>query len=152
MWRPERYCHYGIIGGKLCGRRAQVVKGVDRYRAFLMSNRNGARRRSRESPQSDENARLRRAYDMLPKTAHADPAREQHEVRREWVAQIIENPYDTWEEIDSEGRPSIVLAGRVEGVSQWIKVVISLDGRLVTAFPDRRLTKRFGERPWPPSR
>ena len=115
-----------------------------------MSNRNGPQRQYGQSLQSAENARLRRAYDMLPKTAHAEFLMERHDdIRPEWVMRIIEDPYDQWVETDNHGRTSQVIAGRIEGASQWIRVVLNLDGELVTAHFDHRLAAKFGGRPWP---
>ena len=100
--------------------------------------------------QSDENARLRRAFDLLPKTDHAKDVFERHpEVRPEWVMQIIENPYDEWTETDARSRRSRVIAGRVAGASQWIKVILNPQGQLVTSHFDHHLEDRFGGRPWP---
>ena len=66
---------------------------------------------------------------MLPKTAHAEFLMERHDdIRPEWVMRIIEDPYDQWVETDNHGRTSQVIAGRIEGASQWIRVVLNLDG------------------------
>ena len=99
--------------------------------------------------QSDENRRLRRAFDRLPKTDHAQDVFERHpEVRPEWVMQVIEDPYEEWTENDARGRHSRVIAGRVVGASQWIKVILNPQGQLITAHFDHHLEDRFGGRPW----
>ena len=96
-----------------------------------------------------ENARLHRAYDQLPKTMHGSRLLERHPyMRPEWVMRVIEEPYDQWDEYDIYGRRTNVFTGRVEGFSQWIKVVLNENGALVSAFPDWRLERRFGGRPW----
>lgn len=97
-----------------------------------------------------DDARLRRTFDRLPKTDHANDVFERHpEVRREWVVMVMENPYGEWIETDARGRMSRVVAGRVEGASQWIKVIFNSEGKLITALFDHRLESRFGGRPWP---
>ena len=84
----------------------------------------------------DENARLRQAFDQLPKTMHGSSLLERHPyMRPEWVMRIIEGPYDQWYEYDIYGRRASVFAGRVEGFSQWIKVALNENGTLVSAFP-----------------
>ena len=99
---------------------------------------------------SDEIERLRREFDRLPKTEHAKDVLERHpEVRPEWVMQVIEAPYEEWTENDARGRRSRVIAGRVAGASQWIKVIINPQGLLITAHFDHHLEDRFGGRPWP---
>ncbi len=98
---------------------------------------------------SDDNLRLLRAFDQLPKTIHSTDVFKRHpEVRPEWIMRIIEDPYDEWVETDASGRISRVVAGRVEDASQWIKVILSAQGRLVTAHFDHHLEDRFGGRPW----
>ena len=66
----------------------------------------------------------------------------------EWIMTVIQDPYDQWDEFDIHGRRSMVFAGRVEGFSQWLKVALNENGALVSAFPDWRLQRRFGGRPW----
>ena len=65
---------------------------------------------------------------------------------------IVESPYLQRREIDERGRLSDAYIGRIEGVSQWVKVVLNLEGELITAFPDRRLAQELGGSPWPLSR
>ena len=69
-----------------------------------------------------ERERLLRRYEVLPKTEHwlIDSSVKHAEVRPEWIAAIIEDPYEVIPE--SRGRQSIiVLAGRVLQFRQWIR-------------------------------
>ena len=101
-----------------------------------------------------ENARLRRAFDRLPKSgSHGSAVTSRHpDVRPEWIISIIEDPYDDWVETDDiSGQSMTVIVGRVPQFGQWIKVVFVGVGdtrKLLTAYPDRRLSKRYGGRPW----
>ena len=45
---------------------------------------------------------------------------------------VMENPHLQRREVDERGRPADAYIGRVEGVSQWVKVVLNLEGELVT--------------------
>lgn len=105
-----------------------------------------------DSSETNEDARLRRAYARLPKTEHGDEAARGHGIHPEWVMLIIEDPHLQRREVDERGRLADVSIGRVAGVSQWVKVVLNLEGELVTAFPDRRLAQELGGPPWPRSR
>ena len=101
----------------------------------------------------NERRRLRRQYAALPKTGHGDETiKERHkDIRPEWVVMVIKDPYDRWPETDDEGLPMTVLVGRVPEYNQWIRVVFygtPEAGELQTAYPDRRLAKKYGGRPW----
>ena len=102
---------------------------------------------------ADEIARLRRAFDALPKVSgHGEQAIRRHgNIRPEWVMKIIAEPYETFEELDDLGRVYTIFTGRVPESRQWIKVVFAgnLDtGAFLTAYNDGRLVKRYGGRPW----
>ena len=90
----------------------------------------------------------------MPKTSHGDDwATGPHQdMRKEWVAQTIENPYDQWAESDEEGLPVVVAVGAVSEAEHWIKVVLkgtSIEtGTFHTAYRDRRLARKYGGRPW----
>ena len=100
----------------------------------------------------EEDRRLRREYDALPKTAHGEDTLTRHtEIRPEWIMRVIKNPYDSWERETSNGERRTVLVGRVPEFRQWIVVVFigdSTTGALLTASPDRRLERSYGGRPW----
>ena len=73
------------------------------------------------------------------------------DVRAEWVIQVIEDPYDRYEERSPAGLRQTVIVGRVSQSQQWIKVVFNGDpetGEFLTAYHDRRLVERYGGRPW----
>ena len=101
-----------------------------------------------------ENARLRRAFDRLPKSgSHGSAVTSRHpDVRPEWIISIIEEPYDEWIEThERSGQSRTIIVGRVPQFEQWIKVVfigVGNSRELLTAYPDRRLSKRYGGRPW----
>ena len=103
---------------------------------------------------SDEIARLRRAFDRLPKSgSHGRAVTSRHpDMRPEWIMSIIENPYDEWVETDDRtGQNRTVIAGRVPQFRQWIKLVFVGIGdtrELLTAYPDKRLSRKYGGRPW----
>ena len=102
---------------------------------------------------ANEICRLRAEYERLPKTPHGMELQETHpEISQEWVMQIIEQPYDKWEEfVPHRDEVRTILVGRVQEFNQWIKVVLigrADAGELHTAYPDRQLEKRFGGRPW----
>ena len=102
--------------------------------------------------QTNENLRLRLAYEDLPKTElHGFSSEERHpDVRPEWIMQIIAEPYDRFEEYRA-GTRMTVLVGRVPQARQWIKLVFIGDpetGLFHTAYMDRRLSGRYGGRPW----
>ena len=99
-----------------------------------------------------EGARLRRAFDAIPKIAgHGELFEDRHQdVLPEWIVQIISDPYDQYEEYD-DGELRTILVGRVPQSRQWIEVVFVGDpatGALLTAYKDRRLAHRYGGRPW----
>ena len=100
----------------------------------------------------NEDPDLRRAYEELPKTEmHGVSAVERHpEIRPEWVIRIMYEPYDRIEEHRAETFMTI-LVGRVPEVNQWIKLVFIGNpetGLFHTAYMDRRLSGRYGGRPW----
>lgn len=102
---------------------------------------------------SREKLRLRREYVALPKSPHGGRAlTERHpDVRPEWVMSILKAPHDRWSETNSKGEPMTVLVGRVPEYNRWIKLVFygtPEAGEFHTAYPDRRLDKDYGGRPW----
>lgn len=113
---------------------------------------------SAESPGSGgmtdaERARLRRAFELLPKVeGHGDTALERHnDVLPEWIMQIIANPYRSDEVYTRERELRTVLTGRVSESRQWIMVVFVGDtetGRFLTAYHNKNLEKEYGGRPW----
>jgi len=91
-------------------------------------------------------------YEDLPKTElHGVSAEERHpDVLSEWIMRIIAEPFDRYTD-DREGTHMTVLVGRVPEVQQWIKLVFIGDpetGLFHTAYIDRRLSRRYGGRPW----
>ncbi len=105
------------------------------------------------SSDPDKIARLRRAFDELPKVpGHGETLEERHsDVLPEWVMLIIANPYGNYEEY-IDGKLYTVLVGRVSESRQWIKVVFEgtpETGGFLTAYRDRRLDRRYGGGPWP---
>lgn len=101
----------------------------------------------------NKNRRLRRQYAALPKTRHGgETTEERHkEIRPEWVVSILNAPHDRWQETDRNGEPMTVLVGRVPEYNRWIKLVFygtPEAGEFHTAYPDRRLEKDYGGRPW----
>lgn len=62
------------------------------------------------------------------------------EVRLEWIEGTIIEPH--YQESDSDGND--LFYGSVPGRRRWLKVVV-VNGRIHTAYFDRRLTLRFGE-------
>ena len=94
-----------------------------------------------------------RLYEALPKHEHwsdAPGGRRHADIRSEWIAAIIEDPYEVIPEFQ-DGQPTTVYAGRVPEFGQWIKVVLIGEGAaqsLLTAYADRRLEQRYGGRPW----
>ena len=99
-----------------------------------------------------ERQRLRQEYDALPKTPHGVNERRRHEeVQPEWIVRILNDPYDEWPETSTDGELITILVGRVPEFQQWIRIVMlgtRSRGEIHTAYPDRRLEKRFGGRPW----
>lgn len=70
----------------------------------------------------DERARLRRAFELLPKVeGHGDTALERHgDVLPEWIMEIIANPYRSDEAYTQEGERRTILTGRVTESRRWI--------------------------------
>lgn len=85
----------------------------------------------------------------MPKTPHGETALERHpDVQPEWVAAIVADPYDQWEETDRRtGMSMTLLAGRISGWRYWIKVVL-IGGEFETAYSDWRLERKYGGPPW----
>lgn len=99
-----------------------------------------------------ENGGMRQAFDRMRKVPHhaADLEERHGDVRKEWVVEIIFNPYHRYEEYDGDELRTI-LVGRVPESRQWIKVVFvgtPEDGAFLTAYRDRRLNKIYGGGPW----
>ena len=77
------------------------------------------------------------------------------EMKPEWVIQVMENPRE--QKVETfRGERRTIMTGRVPEFNQWIVVVligdVERDGLdnliLLTAYPDRRLEKEYGGRPW----
>ena len=105
-----------------------------------------------EGSSSDENARLRRAYQRMRKVSgYGEDILSRHpSIRPEWDMQIIEEPYDRYEE-HQYGERRTCIVGRVPDSNQWIKLVFVGDpetGEFLTAYQDKRLTIRYGGHPW----
>ena len=102
---------------------------------------------------ADEIARLRQAFDALPKVlGHGDSAVIRHpDIRPEWVMQILMEPFHTFKELGSDRQWNTIVVGRVPESNQWIKLVFIGEpetGALLTVYNDRRLEELFGGRPW----
>ncbi len=90
-----------------------------------------------------ENARLRRAWEEFPKTAHGRLIEERHpDLRPEWIMRIIES-LDSYEWLeygttpDGQLRIWIIRAGWVTEIETWIEVVFeerSGDDEFHTAY------------------
>lgn len=96
----------------------------------------------------EENRRLRREYEALPKTPrHGEWTHVRHpEISPEWIMRIIESPHDRWQETTPGGELRTILIGRVPEFSQWIALVFSEDeitGALHTAFANRKLERKI---------
>ena len=64
-----------------------------------------------------------------------------NDVKPEWIEDIISEPY--YQETDPrDGRE--LYYGWIEEIGKWVKVVVE-DDRLLTAYINRRLTRRFGD-------
>ena len=105
------------------------------------------------SNESDvDKERLRQEYEALPKTPHGDESGTgTRDVHPEWVISVLENPYQEWNEINSQGEYVTIIVGSVPECRQWIKLVFigTLNSmELQSAYQDRRLERRFGGRPW----
>ncbi len=62
------------------------------------------------------------------------------DVKPEWIENILTTPYH--QETDpNDGRE--LFYGWVDEIKKWVKVVVE-DNRLLTAYLDRRLDRRFG--------
>ena len=101
----------------------------------------------------EERARLRRAFELLPKVpGHGEEAVYRHsDVLPEWIMEIIANPYDKYEVRTRAGEQRTVLTGRVPESLQWIMVVFVGDpetGRFLTAYHNKELEREYGGRPW----
>ena len=106
----------------------------------------------------DEIARLRRAFDALPKVqGHGDHAVIRHpNIKPEWVMQILREPFHRYEfhryeELGRDRQWHTIVVGRVPESNQWIKLVFISEPEkeaLLTVYNDRRLEKRYGGRPW----
>ena len=100
-----------------------------------------------------ERARLRRAFELLPKVeGHGDTALERHsDVQPEWIMEIIANPYHSDEVYTQDRELRTVLTGRVPESRQWITVVFVGDpetGLFLTAYHNKNLEREYGGRPW----
>ena len=105
------------------------------------------------SSDDDETARLRRAFDALPKVhGHGETMEERHsDVLPEWVMLIIADPHEVYDQYN-DGVLRTILVGRVPESRLWIKVVFEgtlATGQFLTAYRDRRLNRRYGRGPWP---
>ena len=90
-----------------------------------------------------ENARLRRAWEQLPKTVHGRTLAVRHpDIRPEWVMYVIESPnaYE-WIEYSTGHSDDLILhtilMERVPDAGAWVKVVFDgfLDsGEFLTAY------------------
>ena len=103
---------------------------------------------------TEEDRRLRREYEALPKTPwHGEETANRHsDIHPEWVMRTINAPYDQWAEATPGGELRTILVGRVPEFGQWIKVVFlgdEITGAFHTAYADRRLERKYGGRPWP---
>ena len=101
----------------------------------------------------EQRARLRRAFDLLPKVPHhGETVLERHDqILPEWIMQIIANPYEQMEVYTQVGERRTVLSGRVPESRQWIMVVFVGDpetGRFLTAYHNKLLERKYGGRPW----
>jgi len=113
---------------------------------------------SAESPGSGgmadaERARLRRAFDLLPKVeGHGETTPVRHrDVLPEWIMQIVAHSYEREVVYTDRGERRTVLNGRVSESQQWIVVVFVGDpetGRFLTAYHNRKLEDKYGGRPW----
>jgi hypothetical protein len=101
----------------------------------------------------DENERLRRAFERLPKDpSHGESVLLRHsDIRPEWVMRVIAEPHDRYEETRPGSEPKTIIVGRVPESRQWIKVVFLGNpetGLFLTAYHDHRLEDDYGGRPW----
>ena len=101
----------------------------------------------------DENARLRQAFDRMPKIpGHGETVLGRHgSIRKEWIMRVIAEPYERYETITSDGERRTILTGRVPEAKHWIMVVFVGEpktGRFLTAYTNRGLVKKYGGLPW----
>lgn len=109
-------------------------------------------------PETEASERRRRlqVFQALPKTQHGAEWSTSHrhaDVDPDEVVAVIENPRETWSEVDERGQNFFLISGAVPRLGQWVKVVFQGTsvgaGLFDTAYQDRRLAKhRYGERPW----
>jgi len=102
---------------------------------------------------SDENARLRRAFDRLPKIpGHGETVLGRHSsIRKEWIMMVIAEPYERYESVTTDGELRTILTGRVPEAKHWLMVVFVGEpetGRFLTAYTNRGLVKKYGGLPW----
>ena len=102
---------------------------------------------------SDENTRLRQAFDRMPKIpGHGETALGRHRsIRKEWVMRVIAEPYERYETITTDGERRTILTGQVPETNHWIMVVFvgaPETGRFLTAYTNRGLIKKYGGLPW----
>ena len=100
-----------------------------------------------------ENARLRRAFDRLPKIpGHGETVLGRHtSIRQEWIMKVIAGPYERYEVVTTDGERRTILTGRVPESNHWIMVVFVGDpetGMFLTAYTNRGLVKKYGGLPW----
>ena len=94
------------------------------------------------------------ALQKASRSTESELALRHSEINPEWMIEIIDNPYDFWIETQPNGERRTIFAGRIPEQRQWIKVVFSGDSddvndlKLITAYFDKRLAKRYGGRPW----
>ena len=105
------------------------------------------------SDEAGESARLRRAFDEMPKTpGHGEIMPQRHgSVRPEWIMRIIAEPYERYEIYTPDGERRTVITGRVPESQQWIMVVFAGDpetGEFLTAYHRKQLARVYGGRPW----
>ena len=101
----------------------------------------------------EERARLRRAFELLPKIAmHGEESLFRHSsVLPEWIMLVVADPREQYEIHTPEGERRTILTGRVSESRQWIMVVFVGDpqtGEFLTAYHNRQLEDRYGGRPW----
>ena len=97
--------------------------------------------------ENSDSEQLRREYEALPKNIH-HIVNQHRELNPEWIMQVIKEPHDQWPEVMDNGEVRLILVGRVARFHQWIKVVLTETGELLTAYADRRLERDYGGRPW----
>ena len=114
-----------------------------------MSHKCGSNCRKRQSPSTQKDCpccgSASRKRQRWARKVMANPIKEKpiHDnVEEEWVYRTLVRPYRS--ETDADGRD--MYYGPLPEVNNWVKVVVEND-RLLTAYRDRRLLRRFG-RPW----